>query len=87
MLWVFAQLELVCFAMLFLFSLPHGVSRITLLPPIQWEETSTLPSGNAESAGLQRDAYIEPQFVENVKCFFEKNAVVSHTRADFPPTT
>ena len=67
MLGVFAQLELVCSAILFRFSFPHGVSRITLLSPIQWEETSTLPSGNAESAGLQRDTYIKPQFTENVK--------------------
>ena len=76
---MFAQLELVCAAILFLFSVPHGVSRITRLSPIQWEETSTLPSGNAESAGLQRDAYIKPQFVENVKCFFQKT-LLSHTR-------
>lgn len=78
-LWVFAQLELVCSAILFLFSLSHGVSRITLLSPIQWEETSTLPSGNAESAGLQRDTYIKPQLVENVKCFFQKTPL-SYTR-------
>ena len=72
---MFAQLELVGSAMLFLFSFPHGGSRITLLSPIQ---KPTLPSGNAESAGLQRDTYIKPHFTENVKCF----AVVSHTRAE-----
>ena len=35
-LWMFAQLELVCSAMLFLFSFSHGVSRITPLTPLQW---------------------------------------------------
>ena len=79
MLWVFAQLELVCSAILFLFSLPHGVSRITLLSPIQWEETSTLPSGNAESAGFQRDINIKPQFTKDGKCFLKKT-LLSHTR-------
>ena len=83
MLWVFAQLELVCFAILFLFSLPHGVSRITPLSPAKWE-ADTLPSGNASHV-CQRDTYIEPQFTKNVKCFFKKNAVALHTRADFPP--
>ena len=39
---VFAQLELVCFAILFLFSLPHGVSRITPLSSAKWE-ADTLP--------------------------------------------
>jgi len=82
-LWVFAQLELVCFAILFLFAFPHRVSRITVLSPIQWEETSTLPRGNAESAGFQRDTYIKPQSTGKVKC--KKNAMVLHTRADFPP--
>ena len=86
-LWVFAQLELVCSAILFLFSFPHGVSRITLLSPIQWEETSTLPSGNAESAGLQRDTSIKPQFINFAQCFFKTNALALQTRADFPPAT
>ncbi len=36
-LWVFAQLELVCSAILFLFSFFHGRSRITLLSPTKWE--------------------------------------------------
>jgi len=76
-LWVFAQLELVCFAILFLFPFPHRVSRITLLSPIQWEETSTLPRGNAESAGFQRDTDIKPQSTEKVKC---KKTPWSYTR-------
>ena len=37
-LWVFAQLELVCSAILFLFSFRHGASRITLLSLIQWRK-------------------------------------------------
>ncbi len=78
-LWVFAQLELVCSTILFLFAFPHGVSRVTLLSPIQWEETSTLPSGNAESAGLQREAYIKSQLTNFVKDFFQKT-LWSHTR-------
>ena len=71
-LWVFAQLELVCSAILFLFSVSHGVSRITPLSPVKWEETDTLPSGNASHVGFQRDTSIKPQFTENVKSFFQK---------------
>ena len=80
---VLAQLELVCSAILFLFSLPHGVSRITPLSPNEWE-AGTQSCDYARYA-CQRDTYIEPQFTENVKCFFQKNAVALHTRADFPP--
>ena len=60
----------------------HDFSRITLLSPFQWE-ASTPPSGDAETA-CQRDTSIKPQSAKNVKCFFKKNAMVSHTRADFP---
>ena len=73
---MFAQLELIRFAVLFLFSFFHGLSRISLLSPYEWEETSTPPSGDARNAGFLRDTYIKPQFTENVKCFFQKNAMV-----------
>ena len=69
-LWVLAQLELVCSAILFLFSLPHGVSRITPLSPNEWE-AGTQSCDYARYA-CQRDTYIEPQFTKNVKCFFKK---------------
>ena len=69
-LWVFAQLELVCSAILFLFSLPHGLSRITPLSPNEWE-AGTQSCDYARYA-CQRDTYIEPQFTKNVKCFFKK---------------
>ena len=71
MLWVFAQLELVCFAMLFLFSFPHGVSRITLLTPNQWVG----PTRNQAVTlimSVQRDISIKPQLTKNVKCLFKK---------------
>jgi len=70
-LWVFAQLELIGSAMLFLFAFPHGVSRITPLTPTQWVG----PTRHQEVTlcmSVQRDTSIKPQFTENVKCFFKK---------------
>ena len=68
--WVFAQLELIRFAVLFLFFFFHRVSRITPLSPAKWE-ADTLPSGNASHV-CQRDTSIKPQLVRNVKRFFKK---------------
>ncbi len=78
---MFAYLILVDATRAFLFSLSlfrHWISRITSLSPTKWEETSTLPSGNASYA-CQRDTSIKPQFTENVKCF-SKKTLWSHTR-------
>ena len=73
---VFAELKLVCSAILFLLSFSHGLSRITPLTPTQWE-ADTLPSGNAVHV-CQRDAYIKPQFMKKVKCFFQKRCGLTH---------
>ncbi len=58
----------------------HRLSSIKRLSPTTWEETSTLPSGNASYAGLQLDTSIKPHFTKNVKCF-SKNALVLSKRA------
>ena len=81
---VLAQLELVCSAILFLFSLPHGVSRITLLTPDKWE-ADTQPCGYAYHV-CQRDTYIKPQFTKNVKCFFQKRCGLTHEVGLSSPT-
>ena len=82
-LWVFAQLERVCSAILFLFSFSHGVSRITPLSPYKWE-ASQLPSGNSCKT-CQRDTSIKPQLRRNVKCFFKKTLWPSTRGRTFLP--
>ena len=68
---VFAELELIRFAILFLFWFFHGVSRITPLTPFQWVG----PTHNQAivlKLSVQRDTSIKPQLTKNVKCFFSK---------------
>jgi len=48
---MFAELELIRFAGLCLFSFPHGVSRITPFNPFTVGRTDTLPWGNAVNVG------------------------------------
>ena len=68
---VFAQLELVCSAILFLVSLPHRVSRITPLTPFQWVGPTRCQAATLEMS-VQRDTHSKPQLSKNVKCFFKK---------------
>ena len=46
----------------------HGISRISLLSPFQWE-ASTLLSSNAETAGFLRDTIL--YFYPECQIFFD----------------